>query len=76
MRTIITIQRPYGSRIGAWASKQSEVLKNRDELYKSIEEYKKKYQEKIMFQDLLIGLDGFLTPNEIEFWLRWKKQNT
>ena len=34
--------RNYSSRIGAWASKQSAVLKNRDELYKSIEEYKKK----------------------------------
>ena len=27
--------RAYGSRIGAWASKQSSILKNRDELYKS-----------------------------------------
>ena len=34
--------RSYGSRIGAWASKQSSILKNRDELYKSIEEFKKK----------------------------------
>ena len=28
--------RAYGSRIGAWASKQSTVLKNRDELYLSL----------------------------------------
>ena len=30
--------RSYGSRIGAWASKQSTILKNRDELFKSIKE--------------------------------------
>ncbi len=35
--------RSYGSRIGAWASNQSSVLKSRDELLKSIEEFKKKY---------------------------------
>ena len=37
--------RPYGSKISAWASNQSSVLKNRDELFKSIEEYKKKYSD-------------------------------
>ena len=35
--------RSYESRIGAWASKQSSVLRNRDELLNSIEKYKKKY---------------------------------
>ena len=39
----IIISRGYESRIGAWASKQSTVLNNRDELLNSIEEYKKKY---------------------------------
>ena len=34
--------RSYGSRIGAWASNQSSILKSRDELLKSIEEFKKK----------------------------------
>ena len=38
--------RGYESRIGAWASKQSSVLNNRDELLNSIEEYKKKYSNK------------------------------
>ena len=33
--------RSYGSRIGAWASKQSMVLQNRDELDKSIDIFKK-----------------------------------
>jgi pyridoxamine-phosphate oxidase len=35
--------RSYGSRIGAWASNQSSILKSRDELLKSVEEFKKKY---------------------------------
>ena len=34
--------RGYESRIGAWASKQSTILKNRDELLKSIEEFQAK----------------------------------
>ena len=35
--------RTYGSKIGAWASKQSEVLKSREELVNLMDEYKKKY---------------------------------
>ena len=38
--------RGYESRIGAWASKQSSSLNNRDELLNSIKEYKKKYNNK------------------------------
>ena len=36
--------RSYGSRIGAWASKQSTILNNRDQLYTAIDNYKKKLQ--------------------------------
>ena len=61
--------RSYGSRIGAWASKQSSILKNRDELYKSIKDYKKKYQDEnnVPRPDYWSGWN--LKPNSIEFWL-------
>ena len=61
--------RAYGSRIGAWASKQSTVLKNRDELYKSIDNFKKKFPDKknVPRPDYWSG--WLLSPNEIEFWL-------
>ena len=61
--------RAYGSRIGAWASKQSTVLKNRDELYKSIDNFKKKFpdEKNVPRPDSWSG--WILSPNEIEFWL-------
>ena len=42
--------RAYGSRIGAWASNQSTVLKNREELYESIENFKKKFGDKFVIE--------------------------
>ena len=61
--------RSYESRIGAWASEQSSILKSRDELLNSIEEYKKKYNEesKVPRPDYWSGWN--LTPTSIEFWL-------
>ena len=64
--------RPYGSRIGAWASKQSTVLKSRDELYQSIENYKKKYPNKENVPRPNHWSGWNLNPNEIEFWLDGK----
>ncbi len=62
--------RNYGSKIGAWASNQSSTLKNREELYKSIEDYKKKYPEedKVPRPNYWSGWN--LNPYEIEFWLQ------
>jgi len=61
--------RGYESRIGAWASKQSSILNNRDELLNSIEEYKKKYNNKkeVPRPDYWSGWN--LVPTSIEFWL-------
>ena len=61
--------RAYESRIGAWASKQSSVLKSRDELINSIESFKKKFNEKnnVPRPDHWSG--WILKPSSIEFWL-------
>ena len=61
--------RSYESRIGAWASKQSSILSNRDKLLNSIEEYKKKYDNKneVPRPDHWSGWN--LIPTSIEFWL-------
>ena len=61
--------RSYDSRVGAWASKQSSVLKNREELHKLIENFKKKYpnENNIPRPDHWSGWS--LNPNSIEFWL-------
>ena len=61
--------RAYGSRIGAWASKQSSVLKNRDELYQSIDNFKKKFPEEKSVPRPNYWSGWNLSPNEIEFWL-------
>ena len=62
--------RPYGSKISAWASNQSSVLKNRDELFKSIEEYKKKYSDENNVPRPNYWSGWNLDPYEIEFWLQ------
>ena len=61
--------RSYDSRIGAWVSKQSSVLKNREELHKLIEDFKKKYSDEndVPRPDHWSGWS--LNPNSIEFWL-------
>ena len=61
--------RSYGSRIGAWASKQSAILKNRDDLYKSIENFKKKFPDENNVPRPEHWSGWNLNPNEIEFWL-------
>ena len=61
--------RAYESRIGAWASKQSSILKSRDELLNDLENFKKKYSDKdnVPRPDHWSGWN--LKPSSIEFWL-------
>jgi len=61
--------RGYESRIGAWASKQSEELSGRDELMSSIEEYKKKYNDQNKVPRPMSWSGWNLSPLSIEFWL-------
>ena len=61
--------REYESRIGAWASNQSSILKNREELYQEIENYKKKYSNKDNVPRPGHWSGWNLNPYEIEFWL-------
>ncbi len=61
--------RAYESRIGAWASKQSEELETRDQLIKSIEDYKKKFSDKKKVPRPSHWSGWNLSPDSIEFWL-------
>ena len=61
--------RKYGSRIGAWASKQSKILKNREELLLSIEKYKEKFPDSDQVPRPEYWSGWRLIPKEIEFWL-------
>jgi pyridoxamine 5'-phosphate oxidase len=61
--------RPFESKIGAWASDQSKVMKKREEFLKKIDEYTKKYKnEKNLLRPK--NWSGWcLKPLAIEFWL-------
>ena len=59
--------RKRGSQIGAWASKQSTVLKSRDELKKREIEFEKKFDGyKVPRPDYWAGIK--IIPNRFEFW--------
>ena len=61
--------RAYGSRIGAWASKQSAILNQRDELTQSINKFKKKFPDVNNVPRPNYWSGWNLSPTEIEFWL-------
>ncbi len=61
--------RAYGSRIGAWASKQSTILKDRNELIDNINYYKKKFPQEKSLPRPNFWSGWNLDPQEIEFWL-------
>ena len=61
--------RPYESRIGAWASDQSRVMKNKMELLEKIQDFKKKYKEEKNLPRPEHWSGWCLNPSSIEFWL-------
>ena len=61
--------RAYESRIGAWASKQSSILKSRDELLMALDDFKKKFHEKDNVPRPSHWSGWNLKPSSIEFWL-------
>jgi len=61
--------RAYESRIGAWSSNQSSILKSRDELLKNLEYFKKKYSDKDNVPRPNYWSGWNLKPYSIEFWL-------
>ena len=61
--------RGYESRIGAWASKQSAVLNNRNDLFESIPKFKEKFQDKENVPRPSHWSGWNLIPNNIVFWL-------
>jgi pyridoxamine 5'-phosphate oxidase len=59
--------RPRGSRLGAWASKQSQVINSRAELEEQVKQLEKQYPDEDI--PLPPNWGGYLlTPSEIEFW--------
>ena len=61
--------RAYDSRIGAWASKQSSILKSREELLNNLENFKKEYKNKDKVPRPHYWSGWNLKPSSIEFWL-------
>jgi len=61
--------RPYESRIGAWASDQSKIMKEKSELIKKIEDFKKKYKDEKNLPRPKHWSGWCLNPSSIEFWL-------
>ncbi len=60
-------KRPIESRIGAWSSPQSKVIKNREVLEKNVSVYTKKFQSQNIPRPVNWG--GYiLNPTLIEFW--------
>jgi pyridoxamine 5'-phosphate oxidase len=58
--------RPYGSRISAWVSEQSQVIKSREELETKVKEFMDKYPENVPMPDYWGGY--LVKPESIEFW--------
>ncbi|GGK95245.1 pyridoxine/pyridoxamine 5'-phosphate oxidase [Sphaerisporangium melleum] len=58
--------RPYGSRIGAWASRQSAVVRSREELDERYGRLAERWPEDPPLPDFWGGFR--VVPSEVEFW--------
>ena len=67
--------RDYGSKISAWASSQSKVMKNRNELLEKIKEFEKKFSDKNNVPRPPHWSGWRIIPNQIEFWLEAKNRS-
>ena len=61
--------RHYESKIGAWASDQSNSMKERSELLKKVENFKKKYKDEKDVPRPPYWSGWCLRPSSVEFWL-------
>lgn len=60
-------ERPEGSRLGAWASPQSQEIPDRQFLRDRVEDVKKRFEGKELYRPEFWG--GYiLIPSEVEFW--------
>ena len=67
--------RDYGSKISAWASSQSKVMKNRNDFLDKIKEFEKKFPDKNNVPRPPHWSGWRIVPNEIEFWLEIKNRS-
>jgi pyridoxamine 5'-phosphate oxidase len=66
--------RAYGSRIGAWASSQSQTMNNRNEFINKIKEFEKKYPDQKNVPRPPHWSGWRVEPDNIEFWLEIKNR--
>ena len=66
--------RAYGSRIGAWASLQSQTMNNRNEFINKIKEFEKKYPDQKSVPRPPHWSGWRVEPDNIEFWLEIKNR--
>jgi len=67
--------RDYGSKISAWASSQSKVMKNRNDFLDKIKEFEKKFPDKNNVPRPPHWSGWRIVPNEIEFWVEVKNRS-
>ena len=67
--------RPYESKISAWASDQSNFMKERSELLKKIKDFENKYNDKKNVPRPSHWSGWCLNPTSIEFWLHKENRN-